>query len=57
MLGVRMDDAMYHLMGEYTSESENIDNSDEKIEYNLESFIPNKDLLMELLQVAEKIRC
>lgn len=56
MLRQRINDVIYDVLGGYTSEEESIDYHSEPIEYKLESIIPSKEILEELLATATRVQ-
>ena len=56
MLGQKINDAIHEVLGGYTAEEERIDYCNEPIEYSLESIIPSKQILEELLAIATKVQ-
>lgn len=56
MLKQGLNEVLYKLVGEYTSEKDDVDNNCEDIEYNVESILPSEKAMQELLKVAAQVR-
>ncbi len=56
MIAQKIDDAIWKVMGGYTPEEEEIGNEENIIQYELESMIPTKEALEEVLAMAMVLR-
>lgn len=53
---LNLDKVVCNILGGYSLDSELVDKDNENFEYKLESVIPTKEALDEILDVAAKIR-